>query len=52
MHALIRPYVHLRVRYDKDKQGTLDHAEFRKLIRVGLKVNEYDFSEGLARSNN
>ena len=33
-------------RYDRDKGGSLDHAEFKKMIRTGLKIGKDDLADG------
>ena len=32
-------------RYDRDKEGTLDAKEFKKLVRTGLKISPQDLTD-------
>jgi len=37
-------------RWDKDGGGTLDHAEFKKMVRVGLKIPPSDLADQLIKA--
>ena len=37
-------------RWDKDGGGTLDHAEFKRLVRSGLKISPTDLPDHLIKN--